>query len=179
MKNYIKIYDNVLNLKTLSNFLRFINTVDFQDARVGDGVVNKKIRNTTDYSLNQFNNSFTNVHWHNYLYFIFNNYFKEYAKDYKHLEWKGLETIAVLKYDINGFYKEHVDHFSSQPITLSGIFLLNNDYEGGELCFGLEDKLEVEIKPNRFIVWPSNFLFPHQVKPVCKGTRYSIVTWAI
>ena len=55
MKNYIKIYDDVLNLQTLSNFLRFINTVDFQDARVGDGVVDKKIRNTSSYPLNQFN----------------------------------------------------------------------------------------------------------------------------
>ena len=35
-----------------------------------------------------------------------------------------------------------------------------------------------EIVPNRLIIWPSNFLFPHSVLPVTKGLRYSVVAWA-
>jgi len=44
MKKYIKIFDNAIEYKTLGNFIRYVNTVDFQDAKVGDGVVdnNKK-----------------------------------------------------------------------------------------------------------------------------------------
>jgi predicted 2-oxoglutarate/Fe(II)-dependent dioxygenase YbiX len=65
---------------------------------------------------------------------------------------------------------------------MSCILLLNNDYEGGNLCFRNPDKSgewEVEVKPNRMIIWPSCFMFPHTVKPVTKGTRYSVVAWAL
>ena len=61
------------------------------------------------------------------------------------------------------------------------IYLLNNDYEGGELCFKelkTEEESIVEKRANRLIIWPSNFIFPHTVKPVTKGIRYSIVGWA-
>tara|TARA_R100000697_G_scaffold121409_1_gene148439 strand:- start:2922 stop:3107 length:186 start_codon:yes stop_codon:yes gene_type:complete len=60
--------------------------------------------------------------------------------------------------------------------------LLNNDYEGGEICFRYPDTTGewlIDKKPGRIIVWPSNFLYPHRVKPVTKGTRYSVVSWAL
>jgi predicted 2-oxoglutarate/Fe(II)-dependent dioxygenase YbiX len=60
--------------------------------------------------------------------------------------------------------------------------ILNNDYEGGNLCFRNPDgsgEWEVEVKPNRMIIWPSTFLYPHTVKPVTKGKRYSVVAWAL
>ena len=75
-----------------------------------------------------------------------------------------------------------MDHCKQYPRTLSGIFLLNNDYEGGELSFRNLDKTgeeNIPVEPNRMIVWPSNFLFPHTVKPVKKGTRYSVVAWGL
>ena len=40
-------------------------------------------------------------------------------------------------------------------------------------------ELIIEKKSNRMIVWPSNFLYPHAVKPVTEGIRYSIVSWAL
>ena len=93
-----------------------------------------------------------------------------------------IKTIDVLKYKEGGFYKYHVDHFDKEPRTFSCILLLNNDYEGGELCFRYPDTTRewtVEKKAGRIIVWPSNFLYPHSVKPVTKGTRYSVVSWAV
>jgi predicted 2-oxoglutarate/Fe(II)-dependent dioxygenase YbiX len=53
--------------------------------------------------------------------------------------------------------------------------------KGGELSFKtLADDKETIFKPipGSLIIWPSNFLYPHCVKPVTKGTRYSIVAWA-
>ena len=43
--------------------------------------------------------------------------------------------ISALRYDEGCFYKLHTDHHTNIPRTLSMIFLLNNDYEGGELVF--------------------------------------------
>ena len=90
---------------------------------------------------------------------------------------------SILKYEKGGFYKKHIDHFRSAPRTLSCILLLNNDYEGGEETF-LELANEhiiktVDVRPGRLIIWPSNFLYPHQIQPIKKGTRYSIVSWAL
>ena len=58
---------------------------------------------------------------------------------------------------------------------------MNNDYEGGELVFYDPDQksnpYKINVKPGRMIMWPSNFLYPHEVRKVTKGTRYSIISW--
>ena len=60
----------------------------------------------------------------------------------------------------------------------SSILMLNNDYEGGTLCFNVDDEIvEMETKPGNLVIWPSNFMFPHSVKPLTKGVRYSVVSW--
>ena len=47
---------------------------------------------------------------------------------------------------------------------------------GGELVFW-KDKV-VELKAGEIMIFPSNFLYPHEVRMVTKGTRYSFVSWA-
>ena len=56
----------------------------------------------------------------------------------------------------------------------SVLLFLNDDYEGGE--FIVTDK---EYKPSKgsAIVFPS-YMY-HQVTPVTRGTRYSLVNWII
>ena len=66
-----------------------------------------------------------------------------------------------------------------RKISVSAI--LNDDYEGGELEFkmltpmGTEQISTVKGKKGDIIVFPSYLL--HRVKPVTKGTRYSVVAW--
>ena len=60
--------------------------------------------------------------------------------------------------------------------------MVNENYKGGELCFKYPkiDKITtIEKKENRMVIWPSNFLYPHMVKPVTEGERYSVVAWAL
>ena len=57
---------------------------------------------------------------------------------------------------------------------------LNDDYEGGDLIF--TDQKEYEVKrlklgKGSIVFFPSNFMYPHSILPVTKGTRYSIVAW--
>ena len=60
--------------------------------------------------------------------------------------------------------------------VLSIIINFNDDYKGGELVFW-RDKV-VELKAGEIMIFPSNFLYPHEVKLVTEGTRYSYVSWA-
>jgi len=187
IKNFIKIYDEVLPWKVLSNLIRFANISKFEETKVGGGndeQVNFNIRKTYAISLSNLNNSFSNVHWFNLLYSYFHKNLKQYKFDLNILDYdyRNIFDIEILKYENTGFYTWHVDHFAMIPRTMSCILLLNNDYEGGNLCFRNPDgsgEWEVEVKPNRMIIWPSNFLYPHTVKPVTKGKRYSVVAWAL
>jgi predicted 2-oxoglutarate/Fe(II)-dependent dioxygenase YbiX len=187
IKNFVKIYDEILPLKVLSNLIRFANISNFNKAQVGtdnSSVENFNVRKAYNSVLSNLSNSMTVVHWCNLLHFYFQENLNKYRFDANILdyEYRNIFDIEILKYENSGFYTWHVDHFARIPRTMSCILLLNNDYEGGNLCFRNPDgsgEWEVEVKPNRMIVWPSNFLFPHTVKPVTKGTRYSVVAWAL
>jgi len=190
IKNFIKIYDEVLPLKVISSLIKFSsNSPEFQKALIGGSkntgpVINTNIRKTSTLKLTNIDNKLTNVHWFNFLTNIFNLHLKKYINDLKlnTLNYESIYDISILKYENTGFYTWHTDHFAQAPRTMSCILLLNNDYEGGNLCFRNpdgSDELKVEVKPSRMIIWPSNFLYPHTVKPVTEGTRYSVVAWAL
>ena len=187
IKNFIKIYDEVLPWNVLSSLIRFANISEFKETAIGGGSGSKvdfNVRRTYAFPLKNIFNSLSTVHWHNILYCAFNQKLISYQKDLNIMDYdyKNIFDIEILKYENSGFYTWHVDHFSEIPRTMSCILLLNNDYEGGNLCFRNPDgsgEWEVEVKPNRMIIWPSIFLFPHTVKPVTKGKRYSVVAWAL
>jgi len=97
--------------------------------------------------------------------------------------WNGYSELRFNKYDETTQMKLHCDHIHSMfdgerkgiP-ALSLLGCLNDDYEGGELIFW--DETEIELKSGSLLIFPSNFLYPHEVKPVKKGSRYSYVSWA-
>tara|TARA_B100000035_G_scaffold220201_1_gene189007 strand:- start:3311 stop:3859 length:549 start_codon:yes stop_codon:yes gene_type:complete len=116
------------------------------------------------------------------------NYIKqEVEKVYYHYKIKfpqmasdRISQIDVLKYTPGCKYGIHTDHYSSTARSLSVIINLNNEYEGGDLVF--TDQREKEIKrfklnERSIVFFPSNFLYPHTIEPITKGTRYSIVLW--
>lgn len=87
----------------------------------------------------------------------------------------------LLRYKEGYFYKLHVDKGSSgnndqKDRILSCIAILNDDYDGGELAFFDRQKV-LKLKKGSIVVFPSNFVFPHEVMPIINGIRYSIVTW--
>ena len=190
LRDYIKVYDNVLPAIVVGNMIRWFNTWKFSPGLVGgtmqnpEGELHENIRNVETKPLVNFGKSLTETHWCNVLNNIFSKAIEQYKMDLKiaDLSTARITTIEALKYEVGGHYDFHVDHFATNPRTMSMILLCNNDYEGGELGFANPDttgELLVPVKPNRLIIWPSNFLFPHGVKPITKGTRYSVVGWAL
>lgn len=96
--------------------------------------------------------------------------------------WNGHSLVRFNKYDINTKMKLHCDHIHSLfdgqlkgiPV-LTVLGSLNDEYEGGELMmFG---DYKIDLSAGSIVVFPSNFMFPHEVKPIKKGIRYSYVSW--
>jgi predicted 2-oxoglutarate/Fe(II)-dependent dioxygenase YbiX len=81
----------------------------------------------------------------------------------------------LLKYEKGGFYLKHTDESKIYTRRASISFLLNEEYEGGELQFFGDYKVQGET--GSAIIFPSNFCYPHEVLPIKSGTRYSIITW--
>jgi len=98
------------------------------------------------------------------------------------LGWKGYTDLRFNRYSEGQSMAKHHDHihdiFDGEikgiPI-LSIVGVLNDNYEGGE--FIMFDNYEIKFKAGDLIIFPSVFLYPHLVKPVKKGTRYSFVSW--
>ena len=96
--------------------------------------------------------------------------------------WKGYSDLRFNKYTKGQSMAVHHDHIHNLfdgdrkgiPM-LSIVCVLNNNYKGGE--FIMFDNYEIKFKPGDLIIFPSIFLYPHLVKPVKKGTRYSFVSW--
>jgi len=84
----------------------------------------------------------------------------------------------LLRYLENGFCKQHIDSCKKYPRAVSCSFILNNDFEGGEFAF-FDRELVYKLEKGDALMFPSNFMYPHEIMPVTKGTRYSIITWFI
>ena len=84
----------------------------------------------------------------------------------------------LLRYNEGQFYIQHTDSFKNQQRAVSCSFHLNDDYEGGEFAF-FDREIIIRAGKGGAILFPSNFMFPHEVMPVLSGTRYSIITWYV
>jgi len=187
LNSFILQVSNLINLKTISTLIRYSNTRSFEKAAVGvEGyVINEKIRKVGRYVLSNTSKSLTDCHWNNFLnkeIVSAMNMYREKVNLSKYMgSIRNTNQIEILKYEKTNHYDFHVDGGTGFDRVLSAILFLNNDYKGGELSFKtLADDQETIFKPipGSLIIWPSNFLYPHCVKPVTEGTRYTVVAWA-
>ncbi len=106
------------------------------------------------------------------------NAIKKYNEKFKHAHIQGDSGYTLLRYQEGEFYSEHTDHFLQQPRIVSCSFTLNNNFEGGEFGF-FNRELKYNPPKGSALMFPSNFLYPHEVMPVTRHVRYSIITWFI
>jgi len=112
-------------------------------------------------------------------------------------EWSFSEACQFTKYGLQQHYGFHCDSFEApyhnpdNPNTHGKIRKLSmtcslsspEDYEGGQLQFQFRNQDDPTITRNCTEILPrgSICVFPsavwHQVTPVTKGTRYSLVVW--
>lgn len=99
----------------------------------------------------------------------------DYRQDYRIMHLKYWEAFNFIKYGPGQHFMEHHDHGFSYNCTVSLVAYINDDYDGGELYFRLQN-LNIKPQAGDLYIFPSNYMYPHQAKPVTSGTKYSIVT---
>jgi|TARA_R110002020_G_scaffold102695_1_gene240946 predicted 2-oxoglutarate/Fe(II)-dependent dioxygenase YbiX len=97
-----------------------------------------------------------------------------------------MSRFRLNRYDKNTNMAPHVDnihdifyeadtHGNERGVPiLSIIGLLNDNYKGGEFYVCNQ---KINLKQGDVLIFPSNFIYPHEVKTITKGTRYSFITW--
>jgi len=183
INDYIVEFENILYDDLIDAIFReYENADDWHDSLVGPGVVDKNIRNVSTIGLSFEACINKNPAIRKLIDTELFNCAGEAIKKYNELfPFAQIETDSgyeLLRYNPDQFYIQHTDSFKARPRAVSCSFMLNDDYEGGEFAFF---NRELKFKPKRgsVLMFPSNFMYPHEIMPVTKGTRYSIITWFI
>lgn len=106
--------------------------------------------------------------------------FRRLNISHKYLSIDTDDGYRLLRYpggDFKGKYDEHTDHSRTENRMFTIIFILNDDYEGGELTL-FNHQLVLKPQAGTIVAFPSSFMFPHAVLPCTSGERRSIITWA-
>lgn len=183
LKDYIYIIKNALSDNLCNKILEeYKNTYEWKATLVGAGDVKTDIRNCQNINISDQATIQKNKEVRNNLdQLVFcgaSSCIKDYNKQFSYCKIEQDSGYELLRYSEGCFYKQHVDSFKKNPRSVSCSFVLNDDFEGGEFAF-LDRELKYKLEKGDALMFPSNFMYPHEVMPVTKGTRYSIVTWFI
>lgn len=90
--------------------------------------------------------------------------------------------FRVNKYEKGGYMSLHCDNIHHSHGQQYGypqatcLLFLNDDFKGGQF---IVSDLHLNIKKGDALIFPSNFMFPHEVKKIEEGTRWTIVSWLL
>lgn len=148
------------------------------------GLVNGSLGNGTK---STYRNS--NISWlstddpeHDWIYATLATVVNEVNHSYFQFDLKEILLLQFTQYraEENGLYNSHLDigrEIPNRKLSFSLQLTDPVDYEGGELRF-LHLRTEPEVAPKargKIIFFPSWIV--HEVTPVTKGTRHSLVGW--
>ena len=94
------------------------------------------------------------------------------------------DAFQYTKYNSKGqHYNWHLDSggtYNNFERKISASIMLTDpdEYEGGEFAF-FDREIIIRAAAGSAIMFPSNFMYPHEIMSVTKGTRYSIITWLV
>lgn len=182
LKDYIVILKNKVPYTLCDEIINeYKNSGEWEEAQIADKVkINKMTRNCDVLSMSAKNvidlNVVTRSELDRKVFDIVSDCISEYIFKFPYCRIAQDTGYQLLRYKKGSFYTEHTDSFTESFRTVSCSLLLNDNFEGGEFAF-FEGTKVYKLSKGDVIMFPSNFMFPHEVKKVNLGTRYSIVTW--
>lgn len=169
----IVVYENIIdNCQEIIDFAKS-NPLDWKDSEIGHGVIDKEVRSADVFYKNSYYD--TDIIWFQIAKTIW-KYADEYGKEYD-APFSSIEPIQMLHYSPNtGFYIAHADSGPGVPRIFSAVLYLNDVEDGGETYFNYFD-ISVTPKAGRLILFPANYMYKHEAKPLSNSDKYVIVTW--
>jgi predicted 2-oxoglutarate/Fe(II)-dependent dioxygenase YbiX len=188
MKNindYIVVFEGAMTHALCDAILKeFSNEEEWQKTVIGggDGWVNDKVRSAetivVSYPHVIEKNKKVRQKLDKYIFDSAGLAIRKYNEKFPLAKIEEDSGYELLRYKEGQFYMQHTDSFKERPRAVSCSFALNDDYEGGEWGF-FDRKTIMKVPKGSVVLFPSNFMYPHEIMPVTKGTRYSIITWFI
>ena len=81
---------------------------------------------------------------------------EDYCKKHNVHNLRYWEAFNFIKYEPGHHFMEHHDHGYSYNCVVSLVAYINDDYEGGEIYFRLQN-LEIKPEAGDLVIFPSNF----------------------
>ena len=183
LKDYIIVLDDVLPLSVCDKILdEYANSGEWQQTVVGKGDVREDIRSATTIQMSAdfvvARNAELRREIDSDVFAGASKAIQKYNKQFDSCNIEEDSGYELLRYETGQFYTQHVDSFKARPRAVSCSFALNEDYGGGEFGF-FDRELVIKAPKGGVVLFPSNFMYPHEIMPVTKGARYSIITWFI
>lgn len=182
VKDYILEIKKFFPKSFCEKIIYYYNNENLPDATVVSGK-NKEIRNcntrdvlqTVTFGEKILKNFITDKLW---------QAVEVYNKKFPYSQAQKISQLDFLKYEHNSYkvgYAYHTDMGEKVSLRqLSISICLNNDFTGGEFVFDmLSEKIQYPQNIGDVIIFPSNFMYPHQVNPITEGTRYALIGWVI
>jgi PKHD-type hydroxylase len=198
LNNYYYYFKKAIPERTCDEIIKYGNQQREELAVIGGFTKNTNLTKEEEKILKKTRDS--NVAWLNdqWIYNEIIPYVNQANKDSGwNFQWDTSEMCQFTKYRLNQYYHWHCDSFHSPYNTpndltkhgrirkLSVTVSLSDpkEYKGGELQFDFYNEKRKKnivtckeiLEKGSLVVFPS-FVW-HQVKPVTKGTRYSLVIW--
>jgi predicted 2-oxoglutarate/Fe(II)-dependent dioxygenase YbiX len=184
LRPYVVVLENVLSADFCDQLMaEFAESEEWQFARIGSQTaVDRDIRNVDVIELSQHSilqkNAKVREGFEQTLYGAGFKAVRHYQGLFPFCRIVEGRAFELLRYHTGGFYRTHTDSFKKVPRALSCSFALNDDFGGGDWSFFCGD---YTLRPPKgsVVLFPSSFMFPHEILEVTSGTRYAVVTWMI
>lgn len=183
LTDYVKTYENILSKEECEEVIKEIDKAEWEKHTYYNSITNTATSYDNDLSVSNVVGP-SGLDVQNKLWNVINTYIRtDMAEmDRWFSTWAGYSAVRFNKYDPTTEMRVHCDHINSLfdgqrkgvPI-LTVLGSLNEGYKGGEFVM-FEDQV-VQMPPGSVVVFPSNFLYPHEVRPIKSGIRYSYVSW--
>jgi predicted 2-oxoglutarate/Fe(II)-dependent dioxygenase YbiX len=157
---------------------------DLDEAKIGNEKVNKNTRNCSIKHLLGNDNSFGKKIVLNYIKLKVLEAANLYKQKNPFIYFSKITQLDLLEYEYNKYeagYTFHVDFAeSASKRALSISICLNNHFEGGEFLFNFKgEHVQYTQNVGDCLVFPSNFMFPHQVNKIKFGKRNALIGWVV
>lgn len=181
LKDYILLVEDAISFDLCDAILsEYKNEDEWEKTGIGDGRINEEVRSASTIVISASHvmakNSIVRHELDRLLFEGAGLAIKKYSEKFSSCKIHTDSGYELLRYNEGQFYQQHIDSFKCAPRSVSCSFALNDNYEGGEWGF-FDRKMIVKVPKGAAILFPANFMYPHEIMPVTQGSRYSIITW--